>query len=316
MTDRTNRPSMASSDRGAVTDLDLLGYADGLLTADPHRRETVERFLREHPEEARRVADIQEQNQALRQLGEEWLYAPIPDRLLDTLEAEGSPVRRRAAVRATAVAAMVAAAALGGWVLGARGPETSALAEFAESALSNHGRYGIDAVSMDRTSTELQGMAPLNWLTRRMSVRVQLPDLTAQGYALIAKERVALSGEPVVRLGYRHRDGRPVNIYLRPRWDDRPAAVARAEKDGVRALNWLDGPLAVAMTTDAGVAPDEEDSLVSAVRRAISEASVARPVPRDAASQTAPRVRPLTSTIDRLDAPVARGRADPGLRTN
>jgi len=293
MTDRHGVPRADGPDgvprRDVLGEIDLLAYADGILDTDPARREAVRRHLADTPEDAARVADFVAQNEAIRTLGAEWLAAPVPTRLLDTVYADRSGFWRRPGPRRVAVAALMAIAAIGGaaggWIAAAGKPHADSLGAFAKSALLDHGqlpeagpevdRTGVARTGVARTGVASHGHAPLNWLTRRIAVRVEVPDLGAHGYTLVGQQRVVLDGdEPAVRLGYRHSDGGVVNIYLRPRWEDRPAAVMRGSAGAATVLRWLDGPLAVAMTA-SGDGAGAVDDLVPTVRSAIAGASVA-----------------------------------------
>lgn len=294
MTDRHGVPPAAGPDdaprRDEVAEIDLLAYVDGILESDPARREAVRRHLADTPGDAARVADFVAQNEAIRRLGAEWLAAPVPARLLDTVYADQGGFWRRPGPRRAAVAALMMIAAVGGaaggWIAAAGSPHDDTLGAFARSALLDHGqlpeagpevgRTGVARTGVARTGVASHGHAPLNWLTRRIAVRVEVPDLGAHGYTLIGQRRIVLDGdEPAVRLGYRHSDGSLVNIYLRPRWEDRPAAVMRGNAGAATVLRWLDGPLAVAMTASGAGAAGTVDDLVPTVRSAIAGASVA-----------------------------------------
>lgn len=295
--------------REPISELDLLAYADGFLERDPRRRTAVEKLLKANPAEAARVADFQAQNEALRRAGETWLADPVPDRLLDVVYADRTARRGRRAVRAAVIAAVAAVAAAGGWVGGASGPPDDPLGTFAENALADYDRRVHRPEPAPGARVALQGMAPLNWLTRRISVRIHVPDLSSYGYSLAGKERVTLDGEPAVRLRYRHHDGGLVNIYIRPRWENRSAPVKQIQADDVTALHWLDGPLAVALTTDKAGA-GHVDPLILAVRRAIADASVARPRSKGPVSHGALLVEPMAPRSHRPMNGI------PGRRTN
>jgi anti-sigma factor RsiW len=281
-----------SDRRETVTELDLHAYADGRLDRDPARRAEVERFLDTWPQQAERIAAFRAQNEALRRLGDPWLGAPVPPRLLDALYAEPTrPLGAAIRWRAAAAAALIVASAAGGWMAGANGPRgDNTLALFARDALSDHaahsGPAAFASASAPESGVATQGVvspglatgaaAPLSWLTDRVAVEIRIPDLGDQGYTLVANERVRLDGGPAVRLGYRRSDGRTANIYLRPRWEDHSAPMERVTAANQVALHWLDGPLAVALIADDS-SEGEADALAASVHRAIARAAVSEP---------------------------------------
>ena len=260
--------------RDEIGQIDLLAYVDGRLDADPRRKQEVERYLSSNPGMAEMVEDMQAQNDALAAVERDWLSAPVPERLLDVVFAGERRSRAVLPLKAAAVLLALTGAAAGGWILGTSGTKDDGLPAFAAQALTDYS-HGQPSVAADQSATAMQAATPLSWLTRRISVRVRVPDLTPFGYSLLAHERVDLVDEQAVRLSYRHHDGGRVNIYLRPRWEDGPASPShRTDAEGGTALYWLDGPLAVAMTAEGGQA-NVVQSLVPAVRKAIEEVSVA-----------------------------------------
>jgi anti-sigma factor RsiW len=66
------------------SDEQIQAYVDGLLS-DPERA-TVAAYLEKHPEIAYDVETLCRQNDALRQIGDEVLSEPIPERLRGVLE--------------------------------------------------------------------------------------------------------------------------------------------------------------------------------------------------------------------------------------
>lgn len=62
-------------------------------------------------------------------------------------------------------------------------------------------------------------------------------------------------------------DGRFFSLFLAPRWEERQAGIAQAERDGVSMAYWLDGPLASTVVTR--MPPAETRQLAKAVREAM-----------------------------------------------
>jgi anti-sigma factor RsiW len=101
----------------AISEIDLLAYADGLLD-DPRRLEAVLAFLDANPAEAERIDAYIEQNREMRRLYDPVFHEPLPEHLLAILERGGDHHPARHWLRTAAGAAALLAAAAAGWLLG------------------------------------------------------------------------------------------------------------------------------------------------------------------------------------------------------
>jgi anti-sigma factor RsiW len=231
-------------------DLDLMAYADGLLDADPKRLAEIETYLRQHPEEAARVRDYIAQNHTIRRLYSPVLDASVPERLQAVLEARRGWALRPVA-RAAIAAGLILAAGFTGWVLGQRGQSKPwSLYEFVNQAMMTGERpYLISSSDSERALDQALEKAPqpLDWLSHQIAVPLQLPDLSAQGFALVEKRLVAANGPPAVQIIYATSSGRRLNLFLRTRWQDETPQFRFAENDGVTMVYWFEGPLAYAL---------------------------------------------------------------------
>lgn len=236
--------------RHAIHDVDLLAYADGLLDADPRRKAEVEAYLRQHPEEAARVRDYTEQNDAIRRLYSPVLAEPVPERLWAVLDARD---RRAlgAVARAVIAAGLILAAGFTGWVIGQRGQsEPWPLPAFVKQAMTAYERSHLVAgpdsgYALDHATAET--IQPLDWLSHQMAVPLQPPDLTPQGFTLVEQRLVAADGPQVAQVTYATPGGRRLSLFLRTRWQDETTQVRFAENDGVTMVYWLEGPLVYAL---------------------------------------------------------------------
>lgn len=323
-----------------ITELDLLAYVDGQLDRDPHRRALVERHLAVRPDDAERVADFSAQNEALRRAGAAVLEEPVPERLLAAVRRDAS-APHRTLWRAAAVAALVVASAVGGWLVGtkdlhapgerdafaaealldSRRPEETAQTAI-EPALPGRpplaampagtgGRLPSGPAPDGLAAGELTrlGAAPLAWLRQRIAVEIQAPDLSAEGYRLRDSRRIVLNGEPTLKMVYRRRDGRQASLYLRTRWLEDGEPVRRLEQGDTTLLHWFEGPLAIALVAE-GVAGPEVEAMAHRVRDAVAGSAVlepsAEPLPREARGGP-----PATQEVRQLDEGPAP--ADPQL---
>jgi anti-sigma factor RsiW len=101
----------------AVTEIDLLAYADGLLD-DPRRLAAVVAFLDGNPAEAERIDAYIEQNREMRRLYDPVFHEPLPEHFLALLESRDDARPARPWLRTAAGIAALLAAAAAGWLLG------------------------------------------------------------------------------------------------------------------------------------------------------------------------------------------------------
>jgi anti-sigma factor RsiW len=101
----------------AVTEIDLLAYADGLLD-DPRRLAAVLAFLDDNPAEAERIDAYIEQNREMRRLYDPVFHEPLPQHLLALLARGDDHHPTRRWLRTAAGVAALLAAAAAGWLLG------------------------------------------------------------------------------------------------------------------------------------------------------------------------------------------------------
>lgn len=251
-----------------IREIDLLAYADGLLEADVARSAAVERHLADHPEAAAFVAEVRAQNEEIRACYGQRLYEPVPERLSAVLQRSGRPIGARRLARIAAGIALLAAAGLAGWMVGQSGRvEPGAPEDFVARAAGIHARGTAPGVPAAGGSGVMQ---PLGWLNQRIDLELAAPDLSAIGFALVAKEQLGSAQDRLLRLAYQRRDGTAMNLVLRPRWRDDRTVIRKATRGGVDVRYWQDGPLSVAMTSTVG---DGEAALLSrAVRAAIGRA--------------------------------------------
>jgi anti-sigma factor RsiW len=280
----------------AISDLDLLAYADGKLDHDLGRRRAVEAYLEAHPAEAARVADFRAQNEALREAGRRWLDEATPERLLGALDGRRG---RWSGRRAGVLAASILTAAVAGWAVGHYGDAANPEMEvFAQEATERHRQSVGEVVANGIADASNQ---PIVWLNRSVDFKFQAPDLSGQGFRLVGKRHTVIGGEQAVQLRYRQRDGTIANLFLRPRWTTGTPAVTQGEEDGVTTYQWFDGPVAIVMTKSE--ADDEDAQLVESVRSAVAGARLSNRERVPTADTVHPK--PAGAAIDRRRVPGA-----------
>jgi len=269
-----------------IQEIDLLAYADGLLEADVARKAEVERYLSEHADAEEFVTEISAQNDDIRAHYGSLLSEPVPEHLTAVLRSEPAQPVRRVLSQVAALAALLLAATSGGWLLGQKGQDAQwHLSDFVERAATFHHAAAIGGAASPAAGGDRM-LQPLGWLNQRIALELAAPDLTTDGFNLVAKELLGPEGDPMVRLVYQSADSTTINLFLRPRWEGAGSGVGKADAEDVAVRYWLDGPLAFAMTIDA--ATPEADHLARAVREAVGRARLNDGVPTMALSPVSP----------------------------
>lgn len=228
-----------------ITDFDLVAYADGKL--DPTRADAVREYLDRHPDAAHRVQDYRLQNEALQSAYGPVVREPLPERLevlLSPSDGGAAPARRLAKVAAMVL--VIAATGVAGWTLGRTSRADAFGAEdFAADAAAAHSQQRVPEGASTRGD-----FSPLQWLTKRVALELQAPDLQDEGYRLIARQKVRLNGQPAVQLAYRDDAGRRLSVFLRKRWRESGPSIRTMARDHTTMAYWLDGPIAYGVMAD------------------------------------------------------------------
>ena len=182
-----------TAQRHSIHEIDLLAYADGLLGMDPGRKAEVEAYLQKHPKVAVRVRDYTEQNDEIRRLYSPILAEPVPERLQAILANRPRRLVGQVA-RAALAASLLLAAGFTGWWIGKSGqPDPWQGQDFVAQALTTYVRPSPASDSIPDLA--LQGAnQPFDWLAQQLTMPLQPPDLTPQGFRLIDKHLMTANG--------------------------------------------------------------------------------------------------------------------------
>jgi anti-sigma factor RsiW len=246
-----------------VTEDDLHAFVDDQLGAD--RRPAVLRHLRDHPEDAARIAAYGAQRAALR--------VALAARTADTLPARLDPrlilVRRETARRTAWRAAAVVALAFGiggagGWVLrGQMTPAPNGIRVLVREAVANHVVYTADR----RRPTELgadQRDDLARWVSNRLNHPVAPPDLSALGYRFMGGRLAATPEGPAGMFMYQNDRDIRLTVFVRPDSKAHSAPMVRIDAGPMDGCAWIEH--GVGYTVVAKVPPDELSRLAEQVR--------------------------------------------------
>lgn len=235
---------------GPIDEAELHAYVDGRLAAD--RRAAVAEWLETHPEERRRIADWQRQNELIGRLWAEIAEEPVPERLrVERLRRHG--LRRRLAAVAAALLLLAAGASAGWLARGASPRAADPVTAIAGAGLEAHRMFVAErrhAVEVPRE--EEQHLVA--WLSNRLERPLRAPDLGAFGLQLLGGRLLPMpGGEPAAQLMYEDPDGARFTLFI-ARGEGRDPAFRILEAEGVSAFYWLDRDTAYALI---GTAPRE-----------------------------------------------------------
>lgn len=233
-----------------IRERDIHAYIDGHL--DARREKLVEAYLDHNPEVAAEVRDYIEYNMLLKEA-----YAPV--------EEEDVPARLMAALNRPArnfwqpmmkMAAVVALCALSvglGRMSAYQGQDGAAGNEmvnhFLQQIATNSAGdlYTEASLATLDVGTNVEA-DPLNWLTQKLALEMQAPDLASAGYVMTGRRLVTRGTQEFVELTYQGDDQKELQIYMKTRWDKQPPAVEFAHQDGTSIAYWQEGPLVYAVT--------------------------------------------------------------------
>jgi anti-sigma factor RsiW len=238
-----------------ITEIDLLGYVDGLLNGDPARRRAVESFLAGHPDEAERVDAYIAQNREIQRLYGPVFSEPLPDRLIAVLHREsggGVPWQR-----AVAAIILLLATAAGGWLIGFEQADKASPAALVQQAPVIHALARIPSAPVAvRAASETRQ-------ADRDPAADDPPDLSAFGYTLAGTRTLGGAQGRMVELRYARADGHHLSLFIHRRTPAEDRDIVFSRNGAVATARWLDGPFVYGIVGNAG------ESELSAIAAAI-----------------------------------------------
>ncbi len=244
-----------------VSELELHALVDGQL--DPLRIPDVLHWLRDHPDDAIRVAQWQAQRLALRQLHRAIDIGETPPALIRTVtRAQRRLPWRHAAAAAVLLGVGLTTGLVGGRLLPGAGRDVAPLAstaepDFARDAVIAHAvytpevRHPVEVAAADEAHL-------VQWLTRRLGTPLKAPTLQTLGFRLLGGRLLPGPRSPRAQFMYEDAGGRRVTLYVTVFDEGQvPTETAfRSVRDGaVESFYWIEGRLGYAFTGELA-APD------------------------------------------------------------
>jgi len=242
-------------ERALLTEEDLNAFIDDELAVERHW--LVERHLREHPDDAQRLAAYRADGEAI---------ARIFARVGDLPTTSFAPARQPAALKAwdrtlnarwaatpiswqhaAAIALIVAGALVAGFLGLRHGRSDDAMfAQFGAEAMTAHLSL-TDGRSQPAMAASLQEVS--DYLSAKLKKNMALRNPTASGYSLVSSKFIASAKGRVAQLAFRNADGEFVTMYMEP-WpgkDDTPFREV-ASHDRVVTMVWTDDEITCAVS--------------------------------------------------------------------
>jgi anti-sigma factor RsiW len=233
----------------AITDADLLAYADSRLDAE--RRAAVDAWLADHPEECARAEEWERQNTALRTALAPVADEPVPAALTATLG--GTSQRRRAVpdlVAAAAVAVAFVAGLGAGYMLWNAPAGPQAPVELATVGLDAHRIYAVEIRHpVEVGADEEQHL--VTWLTKRLDTPVKAPNLSGEGLRLLGGRLIPSGDKPAALLMYEGENGERFSLLVAREPATKMTAFRYAESGTIGAFYWIDGGAGYALSGPA-----------------------------------------------------------------
>ncbi len=274
----------------AITDDDLMAYADGQLAGE--RREAVEQALARDAALAARVASIREQNAALRDALDPWLAEAIPPRLIAAAEGRAGGGRLLRMWPALAAAATLVLGIAVGWfgrdaMLERSGMPTT----FARQAALTHVLYAADQRRpVEVWANEEAGL--VRWLTRRLSFDAHVPDLNPLGFALVGGRLVAGNEKPTALVMYENAEKQRLTLQWRvtneKAGEPGETSFRYSLENGVGVFYWIEDECAYALS-----GPLDRAQLLAVARVVYGQlATPSKPAPAAPPGGSVPKTTP------------------------
>lgn len=218
-----------------ITEIELQAYVDGRLPSV--RQAEVEAYLAEHAEERARVAAYCWQNEALHAQFDAVLDEPVPARLAQRVQRRPWPLLRFAAV----LASFVVGGAVGWTVHGIGGAGSQApMRVFAREAAQAYLVYAPEVRHPVEVRAD-QETHLVAWLSKRLGVKLKVPDLQDIGYRLMGGRLLPGNKGPVAQFMYQDTAGQRLTLYVSNGSQYRQETAFRFMRQGnVRVFYWID----------------------------------------------------------------------------
>jgi anti-sigma factor RsiW len=221
----------------------LHAYADGELQGDEKRN--VEEALATSEDARQMLESIRQQKTELHKAYDQVLDEPVPAHLLKA--ATYSP--RAGLWPRLALAASLGALAFGaasGWFAHNSITATAMAETLPQRALNAYQVYGAEQRhAVEVAASEKDHLQA--WLSKRIGVKFSVPDLTAEGYALIGGRLLGEAGKPAGLLMYEDANKKRLAIYFAANSAKTNEAMMIEHQGGLVTCYWVESDMVYAL---------------------------------------------------------------------
>ena len=238
----------------------LHAFADGELEGEEKHK--VEAFLRDNADARRALADIAAQKAALHRTYDGILSEPVPAGLLKAARSRPPSRNSWGLAQAAAAAAIVAllVGGAGGWFL--HSPVQAVSESLADTSLDNFQVYATDfrhPVEVPATDKDHLQM----WLSKRIGVKFNVPDLQDKGYTLLGGRLLADNGKPAGLLVYEDANKQRMSVFYAANDAKNEAPMMVKQRGKLVTCYWVEPDMVYAVAGEQP--PDTMVSLADAV---------------------------------------------------
>lgn len=233
-----------------IEEQDLHAYVDGQL--GQQRREIVEAWLLEHPEDAQRVEEFQKQNQAMHAMFDPVLSEPVPEGLTtNPVVQQNSSQHKSALFRFAAAVGYLFVGSIIGYAVHDANPTPapySVEASLPRQAALAHAVYTPEVVHPVEVTADQEAHLT-KWLSKRLGKDLRVPHLSPLGFNLVGGRLLPGSTGPAAQFMYENSQGKRLTLYVKNVEDTTNETAFRYnQQDGVSVFYWVDGTLGYAIS--------------------------------------------------------------------
>jgi anti-sigma factor RsiW len=233
-----------------ISEAELQAHVDGRLTGE--RRAAVESWLIARPDVGERIAEYRQLGEALRATYSELVDDTVPLRL-ERVVGKQRPRRTAVAYLAAGIALGAALGAAAAWQMldwpAAADLIHSPGSKMVRDAALAHAVYSPELAHPVEMGADQKAQL-LAWLSKRLGMKVEAPELEAAGMSLLGGRLLPGKSRPAAMLMYETRDGRRATLYWVPDVTrERETELLYSQHNSVRVFYWVDSECGYALAS-------------------------------------------------------------------
>jgi len=227
----------------------LQAYVDGKLT-EIEMLEITE-YLTQHPQIANRIANYKKQNDMLGALYAEG-DAELTARCKETFTQSVTTTKRRYLPYVASIAWLIVGIVVGSSFKNViTQPQLQATAfNLPITAMNAHAVYTPEVRHPVEVAAS-QEKHLVKWLSKRLDRKLKIPDLNAEGFALVGGRLLPADAEPAAQFMYENANGDRLTLYVTTKGgDDADTSFRFVEEKKMKVFYWTDAQMGFAITSN------------------------------------------------------------------